>query len=180
MTCRWTIGFYRCSLSTDPIYSTGLFPTGTICVAAASRELAICWAESSGRQKGVVALACYADFALVFASFRLPPWHSAPGTSQAADSAPEQWNLIQRYCTDCHNVTDWAGGVAFDSMSPDEIPTDAKVWEDAVRKLQGGFMPPPGAKQHPDQHAVTELVSWLEGSSTATRARLPAAHSCAV
>jgi Protein of unknown function (DUF1592)/Protein of unknown function (DUF1588)/Protein of unknown function (DUF1585)/Protein of unknown function (DUF1587)/Protein of unknown function (DUF1595) len=95
-----------------------------------------------------------------------------PGTSHAADPAPAadsapappQWNLIQRYCTDCHNVTDWAGGVAFDSMTPEEIPTDAKVWEDAVRKLQGGFMPPPGAKQHPDPHAVTELVSWLEGT----------------
>ena len=98
-------------------------------------------------------------------------------TSLAADSAPEQWNLIQRYCTDCHNVTDWAGGVAFDSMSPDQIPTDAKVWEDAVRKLQGGFMPPPGAKQHPDQHAVTELVSWLEGTldshASATAGRTP-------
>ena len=102
----------------------------------------------------------------------------AAATSQAADGAPEQWSLIQRYCTDCHNVTDWAGGVAFDSMSPDQIPTDAKVWEDAVRKLQGGFMPPPGAKQHPDQHAVTELVSWLEGtldshaSATAGRTQL--------
>jgi hypothetical protein len=86
--------------------------------------------------------------------------------------------LIQRYCTDCHNVIDWAGGVAFDSMSPDQVPTDAKVWEDAIRKLQGGFMPPPGAKQHPDQRTVTELVSWLEGtldshaSATAGRTQL--------
>jgi Protein of unknown function (DUF1592)/Protein of unknown function (DUF1588)/Protein of unknown function (DUF1587)/Protein of unknown function (DUF1595)/Protein of unknown function (DUF1585) len=97
-------------------------------------------------------------------------------TAQGADSSPAQWSLIQHYCTDCHNVTDWAGGVAFDSMSPDEIPADAKVWEDAIRKLQGGFMPPPG-KPHPDQRAITDLVSWLEGSldshATATAGRTP-------
>jgi hypothetical protein len=88
----------------------------------------------------------------------------AAGIAEAADSAPAQWNLVQRYCTECHNVQDWAGGVAFDSMSPDQVPTDAKVWEDAITKLQGGFMPPPSAKQHPDHHAVAELVSWLEGT----------------
>jgi hypothetical protein len=88
----------------------------------------------------------------------------AAGTSEAADSTPAQWNLVQHYCTECHNVQDWAGGVAFDSMSPDQVPTDAKVWEDAITKLQGGFMPPPSAKQHPDHHAVAELVSWLEGT----------------
>ncbi len=72
---------------------------------------------------------------------------------------------------------DWAGGVAFDSMSPDDVPTVAKVWEDAIRKLQGGFMPPPNAKQHPDLRAVTELVSWLEGTldnhANSTAGRIP-------
>ena len=67
----------------------------------------------------------------------------AAAPSSAADKTPAQWDLVQHYCTECHNVTDWAGGVAFDSMSPDEIHSDAKVWEDAITKLQGGFMPPP-------------------------------------
>ena len=96
---------------------------------------------------------------------------------QAADSAPAQWDLIQRYCTECHNVTDWAGGVAFDSMSPEGVPDDAKVWEDAIRKLQGGFMPPPNAKKHPDLRDVTEVVSWLEGTldghAKSTAGRVP-------
>src|SRR5579884_1708817 len=78
---------------------------------------------------------------------------NAADTTKAADGAPPQWNVVQHYCTDCHNVTDWAGGVAFDAMTPDQVPTDAKVWEDAIRKLQGGFMPPPG-KPHPDQHTI--------------------------
>ena len=56
---------------------------------------------------------------------------------------------------------DWAGGVAFDSMSADGIPQDAKIWEQAVRKLRGGMMPPPGHKR-PDHAAIKNLVSYLE------------------
>jgi hypothetical protein len=89
---------------------------------------------------------------------------AVPGASRAADSPQAQWSLIEHFCYECHNVQDWAGGVAFDSMSPEQIPSDAKVWEDAITKLRGGFMPPPNAKRHPDRHDVTELVSWLAGT----------------
>ena len=45
------------------------------------------------------------------------------------------------------------------------------------RKLQGGFMPPPNAKQHPDVRAVNQIVSWLEGTldghAKATAGRVP-------
>jgi hypothetical protein len=101
------------------------------------------------------------EFAVVLASSLAL---AGVATSRAADSASGQWSLIQHYCYECHNVQDWAGGVAFESMSAGEIPKDAKVWEDAISKLRGGFMPPPSAKQHPDQRTVTELISWLEGT----------------
>jgi mono/diheme cytochrome c family protein len=81
---------------------------------------------------------------------------------QGEEGAHARWAVIEKYCFECHNVTDWAGGTAFDSMSPEEIPSDAKTWEAAIRKLRGGFMPPPGAKQHPEPRAVAGLVSWLE------------------
>jgi hypothetical protein len=99
----------------------------------------------------------------------------ATGISRAEDPAPPQWSLVEKYCYECHNVTDWAGSVAFDTMSASQIPADAKVWENAISKLQGGFMPPPGAKQHPDLHSVTELVSWLEGTLD-THAKAEAGH----
>jgi mono/diheme cytochrome c family protein len=90
------------------------------------------------------------------------------GFASAADSPhgpmPEgQWKLVESYCVECHNVTDWAGGVAFDSMTDNSVADDAKVWEQAVRKLRGGLMPPPGSKQ-PDAAATKGLVSWLEGT----------------
>ena len=45
--------------------------------------------------------------------------------------------MLQKYCSKCHNTDDWAGGIAFDTMSPESIPEDAETWEKAVRKLRG-------------------------------------------
>jgi Protein of unknown function (DUF1592)/Protein of unknown function (DUF1588)/Protein of unknown function (DUF1585)/Protein of unknown function (DUF1595)/Protein of unknown function (DUF1587) len=69
--------------------------------------------------------------------------------------------MLEEYCSKCHNATDWAGGVAFDTMSPDTIEADAKVWEEAVRKLRGGLMPPPG-EPHPQATVTTDFVHWME------------------
>lgn len=80
----------------------------------------------------------------------------------AAPAAPAQWQILEGYCEKCHNVTDWAGDIAFDTMQPQEIAQDAKVWEAAVGKLQGRLMPPPGQKQ-PSQATVDGFVSWLQG-----------------
>ncbi len=89
---------------------------------------------------------------------------SAPDVATGTDDAHARWALIDRYCFECHNVSDWAGGVAFDSMSADGIPADAKEWETAIKKLRGGFMPPPSAKQHPDSQTVNGIISWLENT----------------
>jgi len=82
-------------------------------------------------------------------------------SAAAQDQTPAEWNVIQSYCTDCHNFEDWAGSIAFDVMSPDSIPHDAKVWEDVIRKLKGGLMPPPG-KKRPDAETVMHVANWLE------------------
>ncbi|HEY1900172.1 MAG TPA: DUF1592 domain-containing protein [Steroidobacteraceae bacterium] len=87
---------------------------------------------------------------------------TAASASSGGNDAHAQWNVVQHYCVECHNTTDWAGSVAFDTMSSTDVPKDAKVWETAIEKLTGGFMPPPGAKQHPDPRTVKGLVSWLK------------------
>lgn len=45
--------------------------------------------------------------------------------------------MLDRYCSDCHNLEDYSGGVAFDIMTREGIPGEARVWESAVRKLRG-------------------------------------------
>jgi hypothetical protein len=77
-------------------------------------------------------------------------------------SEPAAWGLLEKRCVKCHNSVDWAGGVAFDTMLPEDIPADAEIWETAVRKLRGRMMPPPGQPQ-PDQQTVDQFVSWMEG-----------------
>ena len=69
--------------------------------------------------------------------------------TRAHANDPAEWKFFDQYCSKCHNSTDWAGGVAFDTMTPDAFGDDAKIWEEAVRKLRGRLMPPPD-KPQPD------------------------------
>ncbi len=113
--------------------------------------------------------AALASFGLA-AGLALPVFASAPVTA-ALDSpdAHARWALVQQYCFECHNATDWAGGVAFDTMSFDSLPQNAEVWETAVRKLRGGFMPPATAKARPDQRSVHDLIGFLETNLDASQ-----------
>ncbi len=106
--------------------------------------------------------------------FVAAPWAaSAALPAVAAEPAhPPQWDLIEPMCGKCHNSTDWAGGVAFDTLSPQDIHGDVEIWEKAVRKLRGRLMPPPGEDQ-PEQKTIDSLVSWLEGSLDAAAAANP-------
>jgi mono/diheme cytochrome c family protein len=98
---------------------------------------------------------------------------AVPAAARSAEApAAGHWQLIEQRCEKCHNSEDWAGGVAFDTMSPDDIAADAETWEKAVRKLRGRLMPPPGNPQ-PDQHTIDDFVSWMEGELDAAAAKHP-------
>jgi hypothetical protein len=95
---------------------------------------------------------------------------SPPAASPAVSATPDasaapsdsHWAFLKQYCSKCHNAEDWAGGVAFETMTPEGIPEDAKIWEFASVKLRGRLMPPPGNPQ-PDTAAVHSFVNWIEG-----------------
>ncbi len=105
--------------------------------------------------------------ALLCAGFALPATIHAAETPHSAD-----WDKLQPLCADCHNSTDWAGGLAFDVLSMDEFGADAEIWEKAVRKLRGHLMPPPGEKQ-PAQQTVDSVIGWLETRLDANAAANP-------
>jgi hypothetical protein len=95
-----------------------------------------------------------------------PPSQStaAAPAAQAQDKPKDaHWAFLQQYCSKCHNSEDWAGGVAFDTMTPQEIPSDAKTWEHAVTKLRGRLMPPPGNPQPPNDQ-IHGFVAFMENS----------------
>ena len=99
-------------------------------------------------------------------AFVLPfPALGTEGASVSIDAtqAKQYWGFLNEYCSKCHNTDDWAGGVAFGAMSPQDIPNDAKVWEKAIQKLSGRLMPPPGNDQ-PPQTSIDGFVHWIQHS----------------
>src|SRR5881394_3954001 len=74
-----------------------------------------------------------------------------------------EWQALKRYCTDCHNVAEAAGGVVFEGVAADAIAAKPEVFESAIRKLRGGLMPPPG-NPRPDQKHIEEFVRFAEAA----------------
>ncbi len=91
-----------------------------------------------------------------------PAQPTAPLAIATTDPS-SHWSFFNQYCEKCHNAEDWAGGVAFDTLSPSDLPQNADTLEKAVRKLRGHLMPPAG-KPQPDSRVTQEFVGWLETS----------------
>src|SRR5689334_2138775 len=81
-------------------------------------------------------------------------------TSAALGETISHWNVLGEYCTKCHNTEDWAGGIALDTLSADDIAENAQIWEAAVRKLRTGMMPPPG-KPRPPRSVLDSFATQL-------------------
>lgn len=69
--------------------------------------------------------------------------------------------LLADYCLDCHNIEDWAGSLALDTLNYEQVAADAAVWEKVVRKLRAGMMPPAG-EPRPSEAVLQVFVSSLE------------------
>ena len=81
----------------------------------------------------------------------------------AAPPADPHRALLDTYCVTCHNQRAKTAGLTFDTMDLAHPEKDIAIWEKAVRKLQGGMMPPP-ERRRPDQASVDSLVKYLETS----------------
>ncbi|MDR2212650.1 MAG: DUF1592 domain-containing protein [Pseudomonadales bacterium] len=64
--------------------------------------------------------------------------------AQAQGLNGEQNQLIDQYCSECHNLDDFSGSLAFEFVNHDALYEDAATWEKVIRKLNAGMMPPPG------------------------------------
>jgi hypothetical protein len=79
----------------------------------------------------------------------------------AWSAAPDVPGALENYCSECHNTTDWAGGLALSILDPEHVHDDAESWEKVVRKLRAGMMPPPG-KKRPSRADAESIASLLE------------------
>ena len=78
------------------------------------------------------------------------------GQSDAVE--PEHQQLLENYCSECHNFDDFAGGLAFDLLDINDLLSDAETWEKVLLKLKAGMMPPLG-KERPDNNEVQAFVA---------------------
>jgi hypothetical protein len=57
--------------------------------------------------------------------------------------------VLDRYCLGCHNSAERAGDLALDGTKLDALAAHRDAWEQAVRKVRTGFMPPAGEPRPP-------------------------------
>ena len=103
------------------------------------------------------------------------PTVASPASSTAAPRA-----VLDEYCVTCHNTRVQAAGLALDIADLGDVGGGAEVWEQVVRKLRTGAMPPAG-RPRPDRATRTQLLSWLEtaldaAASTDPNPGRPAIH----
>ena len=82
-----------------------------------------------------------------------------PAAATPAEPAPRA--VLQRYCFACHNERTRVAGLALDTLDLARAGENPEVWEQVVRKLRTGAMPPTG-RPRPDQATYDAVVAWLE------------------
>jgi len=75
--------------------------------------------------------------------------------------AEAQFAFLSDNCMSCHNTEDWAGSLAFDVITPEELTDSPEVWEKVISKLQGRMMPPAG-QPRPDNADADAFIAWTE------------------
>ena len=93
------------------------------------------------------------------------------GTVLAAQAAPVA-EEIERYCVRCHNERLQTGGLVLETLDPAQPVAHIATWEQVIRKLRAGVMPPAGAPR-PDDATYVSMITELETALDAHAAAAP-------
>jgi hypothetical protein len=111
---------------------------------------------------------CLAPVVLVAAGLTVPVLARQPAATPPApvrSSEPDPVDpFVERYCLDCHNGDDRAGGIALDTIGSDAVDRHPEVWEKVVRKLVARQMPPLVRRTRPAEREYDEVVAWIAGA----------------
>jgi Protein of unknown function (DUF1592)/Protein of unknown function (DUF1588)/Protein of unknown function (DUF1585)/Protein of unknown function (DUF1587)/Protein of unknown function (DUF1595)/Cytochrome C oxidase, cbb3-type, subunit III len=95
-----------------------------------------------------------AGFVLRASSTQAPGAPSAPPDAQYAA-------VVKQYCVTCHNERLKTAQLSLEKLDLGNVAGAGEVWENVVRKLRRGAMPPEGARR-PDKATYEGLTAWLE------------------
>jgi hypothetical protein len=86
--------------------------------------------------------------------------------------AVPHWELMDQYCTTCHDQAEQKGGLALDALDFNRLSEDAEIWEKVIRKVRTGLMPP-ADEPRPRRAALDSFASSLEARIDEAAARAP-------
>ena len=86
---------------------------------------------------------------------------AAPQQIPAAAADPTRRAVLQQYCITCHNQRARVGGLALDTLDMAHVSERVDVWEQVVRKVRTGAMPPAG-RPRPDTATIDAFATALE------------------
>jgi len=85
---------------------------------------------------------------------------------------PKPQAVINQYCAGCHNDKAKQGGLALNTVNPENVAANTDIWEKVVRKLRSRYMPPSGLPR-PDEKTYDAVVATLEGALDRASAARP-------
>ncbi|HEX5226733.1 MAG TPA: DUF1592 domain-containing protein [Bryobacteraceae bacterium] len=84
--------------------------------------------------------------------------HAASAQTAAAERA-----LLDRYCVTCHNDKIKTANFSLQNLDLATAGEHPEIWEQVIRKLRAGMMPPPGMPR-PPLAKYEQLRDWLEAA----------------
>jgi hypothetical protein len=74
----------------------------------------------------------------------------------------EIYPLVQKYCVDCHSTEEKEGKLDLERfIAADDVRDDARAWQNVLRRLRDGEMPPE-AELQPSPDERRRLIDWTE------------------
>ena len=90
--------------------------------------------------------------------------------------------MLSKYCVSCHNEKVKSGGLALTTLDISAPRKNTEAWENVIRKVRTGAMPPVG-RPRPDKATADSLVRVSRNRARPSRAgasRIRAVPRCSV
>lgn len=76
-----------------------------------------------------------------------------------APSASPDRTVFDKYCVTCHNQRFETADLALDGVGPADPPAHPDVWEQVIRKVRVGMVPPQSAPPMPPEDHLLNLTA---------------------